>query len=110
MKLSHLLTQGEEIYGIKGVFEKGVLYSGKPVLVFKNLQSGKEDKYLVLASLKNWPRFQKWIGKRSKVDMKKTAKTYEMLQDKELQGVLLNAKVYIDDNNNDQEDKIDERD
>ena len=109
MKLSHLLTVGEEEYNVRGVFEKGVLASGKAVLVFKNLQTGKEEKYLVLASLKNWPRFSKWVGKRSQVDIKKTSKSFEMLQDNQLQGVLLNAKVYVNDSN-DEEDKINERD
>ena len=109
MKLTHLLTQGHEQYGIKGKFEKGVLYSGKPVLVFTNLQTGNDEQYVVLASLRNWPRFEKWVGLRSKIDFRKTSKTLEMLRGEELQGVLVNAKVYIMGAKENEEDNISDK-
>src|SRR6478609_9811760 len=95
MKLSHLLSQGNEKHEVRGVFEKGVLSTGKAVLLFVDLETGNNEKYVVIASLKNWPRFELWVGKRTKADIKKTAKTFEMMHGEEYQGVLINAKVVI---------------
>ncbi len=107
MKLSHILTTGSKITNVRGKFEKTVLHSGKQALTFTIMDTGNDEKFLVLASLKNWPRFEKWVGHTSsKCDLQKTSKTFETIKGEELQGILMNARVVIRTYESEKEDEI----
>ena len=107
MKLSHLLTTGEKFFDVKGTFEKGVLFTGSPILLFCEKTSGKNKTFAVEASTKDWDRFSKWVGKRATIDISKTHKTYELMNGKMVQGVLVNAEVNITQTKKEEDDESD---
>ena len=68
MKLKELLESKKVKTGVKSEFSSDFGKDGKIII----LTTDDEKRYVVGASINNYNRFKKWVGKKTEVDIQRT--------------------------------------